>query len=153
MNRWTALGKLVTRLTGKRPVSAGTRQLAELAGTARGYTTKIATQNNSKDQLLEYIGAKMEVANNLSGVDPALKNQILDEMMQGYMSVAAKDAKGFGGTGLHPNYGISKIEDVTGGDQGVGGVKTTRGGAADDGGGFDIDGDEGEWMSGDGDGY
>jgi len=153
MNRWTALGNLVQRLTWKRGVSGGTRQLAELAGSARGYTTKIATKHNTKDQVLEYIGNKMDIANNLSGVDPALKNEIIDEMMQGYMSVAAKDAKGFGGSGLNPNYGISKIEDVTGGDQGVGGVKTTRGGAADEGGGFDMDGDEGEWMSGDGDGY
>ena len=153
INNWVKLGKLVHRLTGKRPVSGGTRQLAELAGTVRGYTSKVATQNNSKDQLLEYMARKMEEANKLSGVDPAVKKEIVDEMMQGYMSVAAKDTRGFGGTGLHPNYGVNKMEDVTGGDQGVGGTRVTRGGAADEGGGFDMDGDEGEWMSGDGDGY
>ena len=153
INNWIKLTKLAHRLTGKRPVSGGTRQLAELAGTVRGYTSKVATQNNSKDQLLEYMARKMEEANKLSGVDPAVKKEIVDEMMQGYMSVAAKDARGFGGTGLHPNFGVNKMEDVTGGDQGVGGTRVTRGGAADEGGGFDMDGDEGEWMSGDGDGY
>ena len=123
-------------------------RLAKLAGTARGYTTPIATKNNSKDQLLDYIQVKIQEVNQLGGVDPDMKNKIAEEMWEGYMELAKRPNEAFGGTGLHSTSGISNIDNIQGGDNMSSGTSSTRGGLLDEGG---FDGES--WLDGNGDGY
>lgn len=126
------------RATSARKTPRGIQRLANLAGTARGYTTPIATKNNSKDQLLDYIQVKIQEVNQLGGVDPTLKSQIADEMWEGYMSVASRPDSAFGGTGIHSTMGIDNIDNVQGGTQVDNGTSSTFGGLLDEG---DIEGD------------
>jgi len=148
LSKWQVATELMKKATSARKTSRGIDRLAKLAGTARGYTTPIATKNNSKDQLLDYIQVKIQEVNQLGGVDPNLKNQIAEEMWEGYMELAARPNEAFGGTGLHSTMGISNVDSIQGGDNLGSGTSSTRGGLLDEG-GF-----EGEsWMDGNGDGY
>ena len=83
LSRWEVATELLKKATSARKTSRGVDRLAKLAGTARGYTTPIATKNNSKDQLLDYIQVKIQEVNQLGGVDPNIKNQIAEEMWEG----------------------------------------------------------------------
>jgi hypothetical protein len=148
LSKWEFATDLLKKSTSARKTSRGMDRLAKLAGTARGYTTPIATKNNSKDQLLDYIQVKIQEVNQLGGVDPDMKNKIAEEMWEGYMELAARPNEAFGGTGLHSTMGISDVDSVQGGTSTNTGTSSTRGGLLDEGG---FDGES--WLDGNGDGY
>ena len=127
------------------------QRMLELAGRAKGYTTPIATGNNSKEKILGYITTQIEKVNHL-GMKDAEKADALGEMWQDYMRVQGMPDNIFGGNSSGKGREIGMTTDInhlTGGEQGASGTRSTTGGLLDEGGSFDGE----TFLDGKGDGY
>ena len=141
----------LTKLLTSKGTPRGVQRMLKLAGTAKGYTTPIATKNNSKEAILGYITTQIEKVNQLD-VGDADKTEALSEMWQDYSKVQAMPNNIFGGSLSNKGREVGMTTDpslLQGGRQTNDGTSFTRGGLLDEGGEF-----EGEsWLDGDGDGY
>ena len=139
------------KLLGAKGTPRGVQRMLKLAGTAKGYTTPIATKNNSKEKILGYITTQIEKVNHLD-VRDADKSEALAEMWEDYTKVQGMPDNIFGGNSSGRGREVGMTTDpnlLTGGSQIDNGTSGTRGGLLDEGGMF-----EGEsWMDGNGDGY
>ena len=139
------------KLLNAKGTPRGVQRMLKLAGTAKGYTTPIATKNNSKEAILSYITTQIEKVNHLD-VGDADKSEALAEMWQDYSKVQGMPNNIFGGSLSNKGREVGMTTDpnlIQGGSQFNDGTSSTRGGLLDEGGEF-----EGEsWMDGNGDGY
>lgn len=99
---------IIEAIKGGGKVSTQQKRLAELVGRAKAYTTPIATKNNNKEQISNYITNQIELINKL-GVDETDKASALDAAWKDYMKVQGMPDSKFGGTqsghGLSPEWG------------------------------------------------
>ncbi len=105
---------IIEAIKGGTKVSTQQKRLAELVGRAKAYTTPIATKNNNKEQISNYITNQIELINKLS-VDEADRASALDSAWKDYMKVQAMPDNKFGGTqsghGLSPEW--SNTDNLT----------------------------------------
>ena len=99
---------IIQAIKGGGKVSTQQKRLAQLVGRAKAYTTPIATKNNNKEQISNYITNQIELINKL-GVDEAERASALESAWKDYMKVQAMPDNIFGGTqsghGLSPEWG------------------------------------------------
>lgn len=74
---------LVDAIKGGKKVGKPAERLVELAGRSKGYTSQVATTNNSRDSILQSITNQIEKVNKISA-DDAVKKAALDEMWADY---------------------------------------------------------------------
>ena len=74
---------LVEKIKGGQKVGRQSERLVQLAGTSKGYTSQIATTNNSRDSILQSIANQIEKVNKISA-DDSIKKAIAEEMWADY---------------------------------------------------------------------
>lgn len=119
------LTDLVDTIKGGKKVGKPVERLVELAGRSKGYTSQIATTNNTRDSILQSITNQIEKVNKISA-DDAVKKAALDEMWTDYTKMQEAPDGIFGRKTDDDWYGNNKvsIDDVVEGDAADGITRT-----------------------------